>query len=77
MTDPKPFRFDTEVPPGEKRHLRYEVSETYLGDPVEIPVAILNGERCPLCHPVSADETTCAEIEREIDAGEFSERPWA
>jgi predicted deacylase len=45
MTDPKPFRFDTEVPPGEKRHIRYEISETYLGDPVEIPVTIVNGER--------------------------------
>ena len=43
-SDPEPFRFESEVDPGEKRHLRYEVSETYLGDPVEIPVTILNGE---------------------------------
>ncbi|KAB1191981.1 deacylase [Haloferax sp. MBLA0076] len=40
----KPFRYDSEVPPGEVRHLRYEISETYLGDPVEIPVTIINGE---------------------------------
>ena len=44
MSDAKPFRYDTEVPPGEKRHLRYEISETYLGDPVEIPVTVINGE---------------------------------
>jgi len=44
MSDPKPFRYDTEVPPGQTRHLRYEISETYLGDPVEIPVTVINGE---------------------------------
>ncbi|MFB6141049.1 MAG: succinylglutamate desuccinylase/aspartoacylase family protein [Halosimplex sp.] len=40
---PEPFRFDAEVAPGEKRQFRYEVSETYLGDSVEIPVTIVNG----------------------------------
>jgi predicted deacylase len=45
MSDPpEPFRYDAEVRPGEKRQVRYEVSETYLGDPVEIPVTIVNGE---------------------------------
>jgi len=45
MTDtaPEPFRYEADVDPGEKRHIRYEVSETYLGDPVEIPVTIING----------------------------------
>ncbi|SNR22753.1 hypothetical protein SAMN06264855_1011 [Halorubrum vacuolatum] len=38
-----PFRFESEVAPGKKRHLRYEVSETYLGDAIEIPVTIVNG----------------------------------
>lgn len=42
---PEPFPYDREVPPGETRHLRYEVSETYLGDSVEIPVTVVNGER--------------------------------
>ena len=42
---PRPFRFDAEVAPGEMRQFRYEVSETYLGDAVEIPVTIINGER--------------------------------
>ena len=37
------FRFEREVPSGEKRHFRQEVSETYLGDPVEVPVTVVNG----------------------------------
>ncbi|WP_251341841.1 succinylglutamate desuccinylase/aspartoacylase family protein [Haloplanus halophilus] len=40
---PRPFRVDAEVSPGEKRQFRVEVSETYLGDPVELPVTIING----------------------------------
>ncbi len=47
VTDPKPaepFRYDAEVDPGEKRHIRYEVGESYLGDPVEVPVTVINGE---------------------------------
>jgi hypothetical protein len=41
--EPRPFHYDGTVPPGEKRHLRYEISETYLGDPVEVPVTVING----------------------------------
>jgi hypothetical protein len=44
-TRSEPFRYDGEVRPGEKRHLRYEVGETYLGDPVEVPVTVVNGDR--------------------------------
>jgi len=33
------------VAPGETRRLRYTVSETYLGDPVRIPVVTVNGDR--------------------------------
>ncbi|AHG03282.1 succinylglutamate desuccinylase/aspartoacylase [Halobacterium sp. DL1] len=46
MTDtlPEPFRYDAEVDPGEKRHIRYEIGETYLGDPVEMPVTVVNGD---------------------------------
>ena len=40
-----PFRYGGEVRPGEKRHLRYEVGETYPGDPVEVPVTVVNGDR--------------------------------
>jgi len=44
VPDLKPFRYDAEVEPGEKRRIRYEIGETYLGDPIEIPVTIINGE---------------------------------
>ncbi len=40
----EPFEYDSAVDPGEKRQLRYPVGENYLGDPVEIPVTIINGE---------------------------------
>lgn len=43
MSQVEPFRYDDEVPAGERRHLRYEISETYLGDAVEIPVTVVNG----------------------------------
>jgi len=42
---PRSFRYDGEVRPGETRHLRYEVGETYHGAPVEVPVTIVNGVR--------------------------------
>jgi predicted deacylase len=32
------------VDPGETENIRYGISETYLGDPVRIPVTIINGE---------------------------------
>ena len=32
------------VAPGERQQLRYTVSQGYLGDPVRIPVTIINGE---------------------------------
>ncbi len=44
FSEPEPFQYDVEVEPGEKRHLRYEVGESYLGDPIEIPITIINGE---------------------------------
>jgi len=33
------------VAPGERANFRYTVSETYLGEPVRIPVTVVNGER--------------------------------
>lgn len=32
------------VPPGEKRHIRNPISETYLGDTLELPITVINGE---------------------------------
>jgi hypothetical protein len=40
------FTFDGgKVEPGEVQNVRYGISETYLGDPVRIPVTIICGER--------------------------------
>ncbi|WP_122087925.1 succinylglutamate desuccinylase/aspartoacylase family protein [Halalkalicoccus subterraneus] len=46
MSDsPEPFTYNGgTVAPGETANIRYTVSETYLGDPVRIPVTIVNGE---------------------------------
>ena len=46
MADDGAFTYDGgRVAPGERRNLRYGISETYLGDPIRIPVTIINGER--------------------------------
>lgn len=53
FTDREAFVFDSpdkseekrRVDAGEKRHFEYEVGESYLGQPVEMPVTIVNGER--------------------------------
>jgi predicted deacylase len=58
------------VDPGETANIRFTVSETYLGDPVRIPVTIVNGERegprlC-LAAAIHGDELNGIEIVREI-----------
>ncbi len=45
QADSEVFHCGETVEPGEKKHIRYEVAENYLGDPVEIPVTIINGEQ--------------------------------
>ena len=42
-SDPTATDLEQLVEPGEKRHLRYPVGESYLGDPVEVPVTIIDG----------------------------------
>jgi len=68
----EPFRVDAEVAPGEKRHLRHEVGETYLGDPVEIPVTVINGERdgpvVGLTAAVHGDELNGVKVCQEVAA---------
>lgn len=40
----EPFTYDGgAVAPGETANIRYTVSETYLGDPIRLPVTIING----------------------------------
>ena len=58
------------VDPGERQNLRYRISETYLGDPVRIPVTIINGERPGPTAFLSAashgDELNGIEVVREV-----------
>ncbi len=45
MTDAAPFTYNGgTIEPGETANIRYTISETYLGDPVRIPVTLINGE---------------------------------
>jgi predicted deacylase len=65
------FTFDGgAVEPGETERLRFTVSETYLGDPVRIPVTIINGtEPGPtafLSAAIHGDELNGIEVVREV-----------
>jgi hypothetical protein len=58
------------VDPGETQNVRYGISETYLGDPVRIPVTIINGE-CPgptvfLTAAAHGDELNGIEVVRTV-----------
>ncbi|QAU11910.1 succinylglutamate desuccinylase/aspartoacylase family protein [Halorubrum sp. BOL3-1] len=73
MTDrePEAFTFDGgRVEPGETEEFRYPVSETYLGDPVRIPVTIINGSRPGptvfLSAAIHGDELNGIEVVREV-----------
>jgi predicted deacylase len=63
-------RIDTEVDSGEKRQFRFEVSKTYLGDPVEIPVTVINGEadgpRVCLTAALHGDELNGVKVLQEV-----------
>lgn len=67
---PEPFRFDAEVAPGEKRQFRYEVGETYLGDPVQIPVTVINGRedgpRVFMTAAIHGDELNGVKVLQEV-----------
>jgi predicted deacylase len=58
------------VDPGETANVRYGISETYLGDPVRIPVTIINGERPGptvfLSAAAHGDELNGIEVVREV-----------
>jgi predicted deacylase len=74
-TQSRPFRYDGEVRPGEKRQFRYEVGETYLGDAVEIPVTIINGvqpgPRVFMTAAVHGDELNGVKVLQEV-AGRYT-----
>ncbi|MFB6106804.1 MAG: succinylglutamate desuccinylase/aspartoacylase family protein [Halobacteriaceae archaeon] len=58
------------VDPGEVQNLRYSISETYLGDPIRVPVTIINGSRPGPTLFMSAaahgDELNGIEVVREV-----------
>jgi hypothetical protein len=58
------------VDAGETQNIRYGISETYLGDPVRIPVTIINGERegptVFLSAAAHGDELNGIEVVREV-----------
>ncbi|MFB6148718.1 MAG: succinylglutamate desuccinylase/aspartoacylase family protein [Halobacteriales archaeon] len=58
------------VEPGETANIRYTISETYLGEPVRIPVTIINGEtegpRLFLSAAAHGDELNGIEVVREV-----------
>jgi hypothetical protein len=58
------------VAPGETANIRYTVSETYLGDPIRVPVTIVNGARegptMFLSAAAHGDELNGIEIVREV-----------
>ena len=67
----EPFEYDGgRVEPGETQHLRFPVSETYLGDPVRIPVTIVNGSTPGptifLSAAAHGDELNGIEVVREV-----------
>jgi len=58
------------VDPGETQNIRYGISETYLGDPIRVPVTIINGsEPGPTAFLTAAahgDELNGIEVVREV-----------
>jgi predicted deacylase len=58
------------VDPGETQHFRYTVTETYLGDPVRMPVTVVNGDRPGptvfLSAAAHGDELNGVEVVREV-----------
>ena len=58
------------VEPGEIANIRYSISETYLGDPIRVPVTIVNGEEPGptvfLSAAAHGDELNGIEVVREV-----------
>ena len=71
MSTAEPFTYDGgRVDPGTRQNIRYTVSETYMGDPVKVPVSIINGaEPGPtgfLSAAAHGDELNGIEVVREV-----------
>jgi len=71
MSDDGAFTYNRgKVDRGETQNIRYGISETYLGDPVRIPVTIINGEQpgptAFLSAAAHGDELNGIEVVREV-----------
>ncbi|MFB6096459.1 MAG: succinylglutamate desuccinylase/aspartoacylase family protein [Haloferacaceae archaeon] len=71
MSDDPAFTYNGgKVEPGETQNIRYGISETYLGDPVRVPVTIVNGEHDGptvfLSAAAHGDELNGIEVVREV-----------
>ncbi|MFB6352834.1 MAG: succinylglutamate desuccinylase/aspartoacylase family protein [Halobacteriales archaeon] len=71
MADPEAFTYSGGVvEPGETANVRYTISETYLGEPVRVPVTLVNGAEPGPCVFLSAaahgDELNGIEVVREV-----------
>ncbi|MCL9817917.1 succinylglutamate desuccinylase/aspartoacylase family protein [Natronocalculus amylovorans] len=71
MNDDGAFTYNGgKVSPGETQNIRYGISETYLGDPVRIPVTIINGKKpgptAFLSAAAHGDELNGIEVVREV-----------
>ena len=71
MAEAEPFTFSGGiVAPGETANFRYTISETYLGEPVRIPVTVINGKEpgpnAVLSAASHGDELNGIEIVREV-----------
>jgi len=71
MSESRAFSYsDGTVEPGERADIRYPISETYFGDPIRMPVTIINGaEPGPtafLSASVHGDELNGIEVVREV-----------
>ena len=71
MSEAEPFTYEGgRVEPGTTANVRFEVSETYLGDPVRMPVTIVNGEfdgpTIFLSAAAHGDELNGVEVVREV-----------
>jgi predicted deacylase len=74
MSVAEPFIYQSgRVEPGETRNLRHAVTETYLGDPVQLPVTVVNGEHPGptvfLSAAAHGDELNGVEVVRAVAQG--------
>jgi len=74
MANPEAFTYSGGiVEPGEAANIRYTISETYLGEPVRVPVTVINGpEPGPtvfLSAAAHGDELNGIEVVREVAHG--------